>query len=104
MTHPLSMERILAVRAFNRFYTRHVGALKKGLLESPWSLTEARILYELAHRGECTARDLCVDLRGRRDCPCLCHDPARLAQKAQPASRRQLCQRGGIAVPDARAK
>lgn len=54
--------RVLAIRSFNRFYTRHVGALKQGLLESPWSLTEARILYELAHRQATTARDLARDL------------------------------------------
>jgi len=47
-----------AVRRFNRFYTRRVGALRAGLLGSPHPLPEARLLYELGSRGTCSASEL----------------------------------------------
>lgn len=56
--HQAGKERIDAVRAFNRFYTRQIGLLDEGLLKSAFSLTEARVLYELAHRDGLTATDL----------------------------------------------
>ena len=47
-----------AVRDFNRFYTRQAGFLDEGLLKSEFSLTEARVLYELATRKGLTAADI----------------------------------------------
>lgn len=58
MTADTLEERIGAVRHFNRFFTRRIGVLREGLLHSPYSLTESRILFELAHRESPTASDL----------------------------------------------
>ena len=51
-------ERIAAIRRFSRFYTRVIGALQEGLLQSRFTLTEARVLYELAQRSAVTATEL----------------------------------------------
>jgi DNA-binding MarR family transcriptional regulator/GNAT superfamily N-acetyltransferase len=57
--HPPNVEqRISAVRAFNRFYTRQIGLLQDGLYDSQFSLTEVRVLYELANHDKITASDL----------------------------------------------
>ena len=50
--------RAQAMRRFNRFYTRQIGALREGLLQSPYSLTQVRLLYELAHRDGLSATTL----------------------------------------------
>lgn len=50
--------RVAAVRRFNRFYTRSLGLLEEGLLDTPWTLTEARLLYELAQCKDATASEL----------------------------------------------
>jgi DNA-binding MarR family transcriptional regulator/GNAT superfamily N-acetyltransferase len=54
--------RIAAVRRFTRFYTRQIGLLREGLHASPFSLTQARVLYELANRSPATAADVARDL------------------------------------------
>ena len=55
-------DQIARVRAFNRDYTRRIGVLSEGLLESPYSLTEVRVMYEIAHREAVTAGELAQDL------------------------------------------
>lgn len=51
-----------AIRAFNRFYTRQIGLLDQGFLGSPFTLTEGRVLYELAYRDNPTATEIAREL------------------------------------------
>ena len=55
-------EKIEAVRRFNRFYTRQIGVLRESWAESPFSLAEVRVLYELAHHDDLTAGELGTEL------------------------------------------
>jgi DNA-binding MarR family transcriptional regulator/GNAT superfamily N-acetyltransferase len=76
--------RIAAVRRFNRFYTRQIGVLRKNFLESPYSLGEARVLYEIASGRSPTASDIgrALDL-----------DPGYLSRMLRNFEKRGLIQR-----------
>jgi DNA-binding MarR family transcriptional regulator/GNAT superfamily N-acetyltransferase len=58
MPQPHTDDQIAAVRAFSRFYTRKVGVLGQHPWNSPLSLTEGRVLYEIAHRNEPIAKEI----------------------------------------------
>ena len=73
-----------AIRRFNRAYTRRIGLLNRGLLQSDFTLVEARILYELAHRENSTAAEL-ADF--------LALDPGYLSRLLAGLSRRGLVSR-----------
>src|SRR3954471_14704303 len=76
--------RIAAVRRFSRFYTRQIGLLQDGMLASPFSLAEARVLYELAQRQSTTASALADELG---------LDPGYLSRMLRGFSRRGLIAR-----------
>ncbi|MEX0300254.1 MAG: GNAT family N-acetyltransferase [Kordiimonas sp.] len=59
--HPTTSD-ILAIRQFSRFYTKHLGLLHRRLMNSNYSLVEARVLYELAQTDEITASDIRAEL------------------------------------------
>lgn len=98
-THAANMleDRIAAVRRFSRYYTRVIGALQEGLLQSAFSLTEARVLYELAQRPGLTAttlgRELGVDAGYLSRILASFADRGLLERRADTSDRRQssLC-------------
>ena len=53
-----SADPVTAVRAFTRFYTAQLSVLREGLLDTPYSMAEARIIFELHHRGSADSADL----------------------------------------------
>jgi DNA-binding MarR family transcriptional regulator/GNAT superfamily N-acetyltransferase len=75
---------VAAIRGFNRFYTRKLGLIEPKLLHSPFTLQEARILYEIRHRPACTATDLTRDLG---------LDPGFVSRTLQALQRRQIVAR-----------
>jgi DNA-binding MarR family transcriptional regulator/GNAT superfamily N-acetyltransferase len=64
-------DRVTGVRRFNRFYTRQIGLLRQGIVGTPFSLTEGRVLYEIGRRGKATAAELVAEL---------CLDPGYLSR------------------------
>ena len=53
-----NQEFIEKIRSFNRFYTNVIGLLNQHYLETPYSLTESRILYEISHTSDCSAKKI----------------------------------------------
>jgi DNA-binding MarR family transcriptional regulator/GNAT superfamily N-acetyltransferase len=62
MSDPRLSERVAAVRRFNRFYTQRIGRLQEGVYKSQFSLTQARVLYEIIQRDRPTAAEIAKDL------------------------------------------
>jgi DNA-binding MarR family transcriptional regulator/GNAT superfamily N-acetyltransferase len=81
---PVSEEKIQLVRRFNRFYTRRIGLLREGLLDTPFSLTQARVLFEIAHQPGTRSSHLAADLA---------LDPAYLSRLLASFERRKLVTR-----------
>ena len=49
---------VARIRSFNRFYTNIIGLLEQHFLDSPFSLTEGRVLYEICNTEECSAKKI----------------------------------------------
>ena len=81
---PVSEEQIQLVRRFNRFYTRRIGLLREGLLDTPFSLTQARVLFEIAHQPGTRSSSLSAELG---------LDPAYLSRLLDSFERRKLVKR-----------
>lgn len=62
MENPQFSSSVDQIRAFNRYYTHKIGVLNKGLLETNYSLTKARILFELGQQEFITATEICARL------------------------------------------
>jgi DNA-binding MarR family transcriptional regulator/GNAT superfamily N-acetyltransferase len=84
LINPELDSQVEAVRGFSRFYTRKFGIIEPKLLNSPWTLQEARIIYEIAGRQTCTATDL-VRVLGL--------DAGYLSRTLQTLQRRQIVAR-----------
>ena len=54
----LDQDLIDRIRGFNRFYTNIIGLLDQHFLDSPFSLTEGRVLYEICNTDECSAKKI----------------------------------------------
>src|ERR1700755_165697 len=80
-TAPEIGRRVAAMRRFSRFYTRRIGVLQDRFLDSPFSLAEARVLYELTQRDRPTATELCE---------CLDLDPGDLSRITRGFAERGL--------------
>src|SRR5882724_6245496 len=62
MSSEQSDARISAIRAFNRYYTRKLGVFDQHFMKSPFSLSEGRVLFELAHREDLAAKEIGIEL------------------------------------------
>jgi len=93
MSQPDFDDQISAVRAFNRFYASKLGVLDQQLLQSPFSPSKARVLNELANRGDAAAKEIGIELGLDPDylsriIPKFDED-RRISRKPLPADRRQ---------------